>query len=222
MPAHHRRAGAGGGGQCAIKSGQVDLVLNVDPSVIGTLKDDPSVELLETGASNSMTVSMWVDTAPFDNVRVSQALKAVVDRQADDRYGAAGLRPAGRRQSGAAQEPGLLHHGSAEAGHREGQAAPRRGRASAMAEFDLYTAEGVPGMVRMAQVFAEMARPAGIDINVVVTPAESFWDDVWLKRPIVTSAWSMRPPGEGLGVAYTQTPSGRKPTGTVPTTTPCC
>lgn len=46
----------------AIKSGQVDLMLNVDPSVIPTLQGDSSVELLETGASNSMTVSMWVDT----------------------------------------------------------------------------------------------------------------------------------------------------------------
>ena len=80
----------------------------------------------------------------------------------------------------------------AEAGHPDGL------------KFDLYTAEGVPGMVRMAQVFAEMAKPAGFDINVVVTPAESFWDDVWLKKPVVTSAWSMRPPGEGLAVAYTQ------------------
>jgi peptide/nickel transport system substrate-binding protein len=72
-------------------------------------------------------------------------------------------------------------------------------------KFDLYTAEGVPGMVRIAQVYAEMARPAGIDVSVVVTPAESYRDDVWLKKPIVTSAWSMRPPGEGLAVAYVQT-----------------
>ena len=79
-----------------------------------------------------------------------------------------------------------------DAGHKDGL------------KFDLYTAEGVPGMVRMAQVYAEMAKPAGIDINVIVTPAESFWDDVWLKQPAVTSAWSMRPPGEGLAVAYTQ------------------
>ena len=81
----------------------------------------------------------------------------------------------------------------AEAGYKDGL------------NFDLYTAEGVPGMVRMAQVYAEMAKPAGFDINVIVTPAESFWDDVWLKKPIVTSAWSMRPPGEGLAMAYTQT-----------------
>jgi peptide/nickel transport system substrate-binding protein len=81
----------------------------------------------------------------------------------------------------------------AEAGHANGL------------KFDLYTAEGVPGMVRMAQVFAEMAKPAGFAINVIVTPADSYWDDTWLKQPILTSAWSMRPPGEGLAVAYTQT-----------------
>src|SRR6202043_3075390 len=59
----------------AIKAGQVDLVLNVDPTGIPTLKDDPNVTLLQTGASNSMTVSMWVDTPPFDNIKVRQALK---------------------------------------------------------------------------------------------------------------------------------------------------
>ena len=40
-------------------------------------------------------------------------------------------------------------------------------------KLDLYTAEVVPGMVRMAQVFAEQAKPAGFNINVIVTPADS-------------------------------------------------
>ncbi|QIE54618.1 ABC transporter substrate-binding protein [Pikeienuella piscinae] len=188
----------------AIKSGQVDLMLNVDPSVIPTLQGDSSVELLETGASNSMTVSMWVDTPPFDNAKVREAMKLVVDRQAMidtvllgfGEPGADNPVPLGSPASFTTEAPAqdierakaLL----AEAGHPDGL------------KFDLYTAEGVPGMVRMAQVYAEMARPAGIDVNVVVTPAESFWDDVWLKKPIVTSAWSMRPPGQGLAVAYVQ------------------
>jgi len=188
----------------AIKAGQVDLMLNVDPSVIGSLKDDPSVQLLETAASNSMTVSMWVDTKPFDDVKVREALKLVVDRQAMvdtvllgfGEVAADNPVPVGNAASYTKEAPkqdikkakALL----AEAGYKDGL------------KFDLYTAEGVPGMVRMAQVYAEMAKAAGIDINVVVTPAESFWDDVWLKKSIVTSAWSMRPPGEGLATAYTQ------------------
>jgi peptide/nickel transport system substrate-binding protein len=188
----------------AIKAGQVDLVLNVDPSVITALQGDPNVELLETGASNSMTISMWVDTAPFDDNRVRQALKMVVDRQAmlDTvllGFGETGAdspvplpSPAAHVPEAPAQDIEGAKQLLAEAGHPDGLS------------FDLFTAEGVPGMVRMAQVFAEMAKPAGFNINVVVTPAESYWDDVWLKKPILTSAWSMRPPGEGLAVAYTQ------------------
>ena len=188
----------------AMKSGEVDLMLNVDPSVIPALKDDPSVALLETGASNSMTISFWVDTKPFDDVKVREALKAVVDRQAMidtvllgfGEPGADNPVPVGSAASYVKEAPKqdyeLAKKLLAEAGHKDGL------------KFDLYTAEGVPGMVRMAQVYAEMAKPAGIDINVIVTPAESFWDDVWLKQPAVTSAWSMRPPGEGLAVAYTQ------------------
>ena len=179
----------------AIKAGQVDLVLNVDPSIITALQDDPNVELLETGASNSMTVSMWIDTPPFDDIKVRQALKMVVDRQAmlDTvllGFGETGAdspvplpSPAAHVSEAPAQDIEGAKQLLAEAGHPDGLS------------FDLFTAEGVPGMVRMAQVFAEMAKPAGFNINVVVTPAESFWDEVWLKKPIVTSAWSMRPPG---------------------------
>ena len=188
----------------AMKAGQVDLMLNVDPSVIGSVKDDPNVQLLETGASNSMTISMWVDTAPFDNPKVREALKLVVDRQAMVDTVLLGFgetaadnpvpvsNPASYVKEAPKQDIDKAKALLAEAGYKDGL------------KFDLYTAEGVPGMVRMAQVYAEMAKAAGIEINVIVTPAESFWDDVWLKKPIVTSAWSMRPPGEGLAVAYTQ------------------
>jgi peptide/nickel transport system substrate-binding protein len=147
---------------------------------------------------------MWVDTPPFDNVKVREALKLAVDRQAMldtvllgfGEVGADNPVPLSSAASYVKEAPNqdiekakqLL----AEAGHPNGL------------KFDLYTGEGVPGMVRMAQVFAEMAKPAGFEINVIVTPADSFWDDTWLKQPILTSAWSMRPPGEGLAVAYSQ------------------
>ena len=187
----------------AIKSGEVDLVLNVDPSLIPSLQNDPNAQLLETGASNSMTVSMWVDTPPFDDVQVRQALKLVVDRQAMIDtvllgFGEAGADnpvPLSSPASYVAQPPQPDVEKAKEllaaAGHADGL------------KLDLYTAEGVPGMVRMAQVFAEQAKPAGFNINVIVTPADSYWDDTWLKQPFLTSAWSMRPPGEGLAVAYT-------------------
>ena len=54
----------------------------------------------------------------------------------------------------------------------------------------------------MSQVFAEQAAKAGIQVNIIQTPSESFWDDVWLKQSFVTSAWSRRPVILAEGMAY--------------------
>jgi peptide/nickel transport system substrate-binding protein len=69
--------------------------------------------------------------------------------------------------------------------------------------IDLYTSEAIPGHTRMSQVFAEQAAGAGIVINVIQTPADTFWDDVWLTQDFVTSAWSRRPVIVAEGMAYT-------------------
>jgi peptide/nickel transport system substrate-binding protein len=186
----------------ALKSGEADLALNVDPSVIYTLKDNPGIQLLRTAASNSMTVSMWTDTPPFDDKRVRQALKLVVDRQAMldavlVGYGEAAADnpvPVGSPASFATDAPAAdvarAKQLLAEAGHPTGL------------RLDMFTAESVPGMVRMAEVYAQMAAAAGIQITVNVTPADSYWDDVWLKKPLVTSSWSMRPPVEALSYPF--------------------
>ena len=189
----------------AIRSGEADLVLNVDPSVASTLKSDPNVELLQTPASNSMTISMWTDTPPFDDVRVRQAMKLVVDRQAmvdavrlgygeaaadnpiPTSWAASFTKDAPKADLAKAKE--LL----AAAGHSGGL------------KLDMFTAEVVPGMVRMAQAYADMAKAAGIEITVNIAPPETYWDDVWLKKPLLTSSWFMRPPGDALGYAYRST-----------------
>jgi peptide/nickel transport system substrate-binding protein len=189
----------------AIRSGEADLVLNVDPSVASTLKSDPNVELLQTPASNSMTISMWTDTPPFDDVRVRQAMKLVVDRQAmidavrlgygeaaadnpiPTSWVASFTKEAPKADLAKAKE--LL----AAAGHSGGL------------KLDMFTAEVVPGMVRMAQAYADMAKGAGIEITVNIAPPETYWDDVWLKKPLLTSSWFMRPPGDALGYAYRST-----------------
>jgi peptide/nickel transport system substrate-binding protein len=187
-----------------IKAGEVDLVLNVDPAIIPSLKDDPNVELLETAASNSMTLSMWVDTPPFDKVEVRQALKLVADRQAlvDTvllGYGEVGNdnpvplgSPFAYTKDAPVRDIAKAKELLAAAGYNEGNPL----------KIDLYTGEGVPGLDRMSQAYAEMAKEAGIEVNVITTPPDSYWDTTWLKQSFLTSAWSMRPPGEGLNYPY--------------------
>lgn len=189
----------------ALQSAQADLVLSVDATSIPALKEDSNVTLIETGAGTSMTYSMWIDQPPFDDVRVRKALKLVVDRQALVDTVLLGLGEPGNDNpvpptwpSAFSSEPlardveqakALL----AEAGHADGL------------DIDLYTSEGIPGMTKFAEAYRVMAADAGINVNVIVTPADSYWDDVWLKQSFVTSGWSVRPPIEGLSVAYTKT-----------------
>jgi peptide/nickel transport system substrate-binding protein len=188
----------------ALKAGQVDLVLNVDPSVIDTLKDDPNIQLLSTGAGTSMTVSFWTDTAPFDNVKVRQAFKAAIDRQGLVDTVLRGFGEPAADNPVPVTSPASYVSEAPKQDIEKAKALLAEAGVATPVKFDLHTAEAIPGMNLMAQAVAEMVRPAGFEVNLVNVPAESFWDQVWLKKPFVMSGWSMRPPGEGLAVAYLQ------------------
>ncbi|MDE0200832.1 MAG: ABC transporter substrate-binding protein [Rhodospirillaceae bacterium] len=54
----------------AISSGQVDIVLVADPTMLLTLKDDPNVEIVQAPGSEFFVMTMWIDSPPFDDVRV--------------------------------------------------------------------------------------------------------------------------------------------------------
>ncbi len=189
----------------ALQSGEADLVLSVDAASIPMLKDDSNITLLETGAGTSMTYSMWIDQPPFDNLKVRQALKLVVDRQALVDTVVLGYGEPGNDNPVPPSWPSAFTHEPlardvekakallAEAGYPDGLT------------VDLYTSEGIPGMTKFAEAYKAMAADAGITVNLNVTPPDSYWDDVWLKQSFVTSGWSIRPPIEGLSVAYTKT-----------------
>jgi len=188
----------------AIQTGEVDLVELVDFSTIPTLKGDPNVSLLETKASQSLTFSFWVDTPPFDNPKVRQALKKLIDRQAMLDTALLGFGDIGDDNPVPPSSPyawrstvpprdvegakALL----AEAGYGPGNPL----------KLDLNTADAIPGMVALAQLFKEQAAEAGVQVNVITNPPAEYWDNVWMKQPFCISSWLMRHPGEGLAIAY--------------------
>ncbi|MGF6175415.1 ABC transporter substrate-binding protein [Ensifer sp. 4252] len=182
----------------ALLSGTVDLSLTVDPPSLITLKDNPAVELVATPGATSLYLAVWTDTPPFDNVKVREALRLVMDRQKilDTvllGYGEVGgdtpiplSSPVGLGVPAKAADVEKAKVLLAEAGHPDG------------IDFDLYTSDSYPGMMLLAQVYAQMAAEAGIRVNVITSPAEGYWDTVWLKKPAVISYTSARPAAEAL------------------------
>ena len=190
----------------ALQGGDIDVVLQVDSAVLPTLQDDASINLLETAAGNSMTFSMFSDTPPFDDLKVRQALKKVIDRDQMVQTVLLGYGEAGADNPIPITDPMSYLYG------KEAPAQDIEGAIALLAEagydesnpltIDLYTSEAIPGHTRMSQVFAEQAAQAGIVINVIQTPADAFWDDVWLTQNFVTSAWSRRPVIVAEGMAF--------------------
>lgn len=188
----------------ALTSGQIDVAQQVDFSTIPAMKTNRTVRLLKTGPSTSMTFPMWVDTAPFNDNRVREALKLVVDRKKMintvlNGYGLAGddnpippTSPYAWRRTAQKQDIPKAKQLLAAAGYNAGNPL----------KVDLYTAEMIPGAVNMAQVYKQMAALAGVQVNVIVGPASEYWDNVWLKHPFEMSGWNARPPNEALSIAY--------------------
>jgi peptide/nickel transport system substrate-binding protein len=187
-----------------LQTGQIQFSQQVDYSVVAPLKSNKSVKLMPTGASTSMTMPMWTDKAPFDNNDVRTAMKMVVDRKQMVETVLQGYGVVGDDNPIPPTSPDAWRHtvpGPDVAGAT--QLLAKAGYTSDNPlKVDMHVADVIPGIVNMAQLYKQQAAKAGIQVNVIVGPSSEYWDNVWLKQPFQISAWSARPAGLALAIAY--------------------
>ena len=175
----------------ALLGGQVDAIDNLPASQIESIKATGNLAVLisETGAWQPFT--MRIDASPFDDVRVRQAFRLIVDREqmvqqvlsgqgriANDLY--APYDPAfasdlPQRTQDLEQAKSLLKQAG-----REGLS------------VELVTAPVFQGIVEAAQVFAEQAKGAGVDVRVRKVDTGTFYGDNYLKWPFAQDFWATR------------------------------
>ncbi|MGH3243561.1 MAG: ABC transporter substrate-binding protein [Spirillospora sp.] len=166
----------------ALLSDQVDVASGATPAIAKSLGGKDGIELLDSKGDFTLRIGLNTSVAPFDDVRVRQALRLLVDRRevVSNAFGGY-ARPASDHEAGTPQCPApdvpqrvqdieqakkLL----AEAGQRD-------------LSFSIATDGLLPGMQEMAQVFAENAAKAGVKVGVnVVTPQEFL--SKWGKWPV--------------------------------------
>ncbi|MFN6120208.1 MAG: ABC transporter substrate-binding protein [Actinomycetes bacterium] len=176
----------------ALTSGQVDAVADLPFSQVGTLQANSDFAVIVSQAGSWLPITMAVDQAPFDDKRVRQAMRLIVDRpQMVERvlsgFGSVGPDMSGvldasypddlpQREQDIEQAVALL----AEAG-QEGLT------------IDLFAPDDTAGLPEMAAAFAEMAKDAGVTVNVKVLDGGTYWGDEYTKRTFATSFWGTRP-----------------------------
>ncbi|HET9026857.1 MAG TPA: ABC transporter substrate-binding protein [Trueperaceae bacterium] len=66
-----------------LKAGALDIALGISPTDLGTVRQDPNLEVVSGGGGlNTSYLAMHQNQPPFDDVRVRQAVAYAIDRQA--------------------------------------------------------------------------------------------------------------------------------------------
>jgi peptide/nickel transport system substrate-binding protein len=168
--------------------GQIDAMTDLPPSQVKVVQARGMVALVsKTGGW--IPICMAIDMPPFDDARVRQAMRLIVDRpgmleQVSSGYGFIGndlyapFDPAydhalPQRHQDIAQAKSLLKA----AGH-------------ANLSVDLHTTNGAAGMVETATVFANQAQAAGVKINVINDP--NYYGNQYLKLAFSIDFWGTR------------------------------
>lgn len=64
----------------ALRTGEVDIIVNVPPDLVQTIEDDPCCVMKPVPSIRTMFVGMNTNVAPLDDARVRQALNYAIDK----------------------------------------------------------------------------------------------------------------------------------------------
>lgn len=189
----------------ALISGQIDAFNFVDPKTVSLLEKSDKLRIERVASKAHYLFPMLVDVDPFTDADVRAAIKYAVDREDMVKRVLHGLGTVGNDHPiGSAYQ---FHDGSLEQRAYDPEKAKfllKKAGKSDLAVQLFVSETPFAGATDAAVVFKEHAAKAGINVEVVKTPEDGYWDDVWAKKPFCASRWSGRTNEDAmLSLAYT-------------------
>ena len=190
--------------QTALITGDVDAITSVDLKTMALMARNKNLVVENVPSGSAITLPMFCDVEPFDNVDVRHALKYAIDR--DDivekiMFGTATVGNDYHVSPGMPYAPTDIPQRP-----YDPDKAKFHLKKAGMSSLDvsLSAADSIlGGAVDMCVLYSEHAKKAGININVVREANDGYWSDVWLKKPWVFVKWGARPtPDNMFTLAY--------------------
>lgn len=180
----------------ALQTDEIDVITNLDLKTIHLMARDASLNVFQTTGNKHATLPMLCDVAPFDNNHVRMALKLSFKREEWLKtilkgYGEVGndfpIGPANQYRATEEEIPQRVYDPEKAKWHLK-----QAGMENLTVEFSA-ASSAFEGAVDAAQLYAESAKAAGIDLKVVREADDGYWSNVWLVKPWVASYWGGRP-----------------------------
>ena len=174
----------------ALLSSQVDAIDQVPMALVEVLRSDDRLRILSSETGTWLPFTMRVDRPPFDDVRVRQALRLVVDREQMVNQVLSGqgrVETTCTRRSTPPTPPTYPNGGRI----CQGSESAARGRTPTAGGGTGDRAD--PGRRRRsAQVFQQQAKAAGITVHLRRLDTTTFFGENYLKWDFAQSFWYTR------------------------------
>ncbi len=180
--------------QTALVTGDVDCISLIELKTLSLMQRNPNILVDNIPSGAAITMPMFVDTAPFDNIDVRTALKLAMNRKEVIEKIAFGAATIGNDFHLSPVQP-YWPDDIPQREYDPDQAKSLLKKAGQEGlSVNLSVTDSVfSGAVDMCVLYAEQAKKAGININVVREPSDGYYSDVWLKKPFCAVSWGSRP-----------------------------
>ncbi|HEY2078440.1 MAG TPA: ABC transporter substrate-binding protein [Streptosporangiaceae bacterium] len=172
----------------ALLGGQIDAMTDLPPSQVKVVQAR-GMGALVSKTGGWLPICMAIDLPPFDDVRVRQAMRLLVDRRGMLEQVASGYGFIGNDLY-APFDSGYDHTLPQRTQDIAGAKALLKAAGKSSLSVDLHTTDGAAGMVETATVFANQASAAGVKINVINDP--NFYGNQYLKLAFSIDFWGTR------------------------------
>ncbi len=161
----------------AVMNDQIDVLMDFDPTLAPEIEGDDTLKLYDSPTGMSFPIQMRTDVAPFNDARLRQALRLVVDRDLvvnNAFFGYATVANDLYARSDAHFRTDLVRERNVEEARRLVEEA---GLAGTHLELVM---NGDPAV---ALILAENAREIGIEIEVRQVDSATFYGEEYMERP---------------------------------------
>lgn len=175
--------------QAALRSGAVDLITRISPEGALTLRNVPNMTLYSVPTGDHQALITQADKPPFDNPKVREAFKYILDRES---LLTSALFGQGTLGNDMPTNAGNVYLPQVAQRVQDLEKAKRLIEESGVGPItlDLYTSSERPPAPKLAIAFAEAASKIGVTINIKDVPYTEYAANVSRKMPLYTSQWT--------------------------------
>ena len=188
----------------ALLGGQIDIERGITAQQRVLLEKSDRFQVQEIRTGNWRGFVFRTDVKPFMDKRVRKALRMVADRQelVDLVVGGGGViscdtpvEPNDQYRADLTCDQDIEGAKAllAEAGFADGL------------DVDIHVSNLEPTWSTLAAAYQQQAAAAGIRVNIVQTPVDGYWNQVWMKKDAVATRWNERPADQVLNELWLST-----------------